>query len=62
MYPISGLTKTTLIKDMVGRDPSTFYEREHIPRGEIVMEVRNATGEAVRATSRSTCIVAKSSA
>src|SRR5271169_4165222 len=24
MYPIAGLAKTTLIKDMVGRDPSTF--------------------------------------
>ena len=25
---LNGLTKTTLIKDMVGRDPSTFYQRE----------------------------------
>ena len=27
-----GLSKTQLIKDMVGRDPSTFYQRERVPR------------------------------
>jgi ribose transport system ATP-binding protein len=48
MYPISGLTKTTLIKDMVGRDPSTFYKREHVARGEAVLEVRNVTGNGAR--------------
>ena len=31
MYDLDGLTKTTLIKDMVGRDPSTFYRRERMP-------------------------------
>ena len=48
MYPIAGLTKTTLIKDMVGRDPSTFYERERVARGEAVFEARNVTGNGVR--------------
>ena len=48
MYPIAGLTKTTLIKDMVGRDPSTFYKRERVKRGAAVLEVRNVTGNGVR--------------
>jgi ABC-type sugar transport system ATPase subunit len=48
MYPIAGLTKTTLIKDMVGRDPSTFYKRERVERGEVVLEVRNVSGNGVR--------------
>ncbi len=48
MHPIAGLTKTTLIKDMVGRDPSTFYKRERVERGEMVLEARNVTGNGVR--------------
>ncbi len=48
MYPIAGLSKTTLIRDMVGRDPSTFYKRERVKRGEVVLEVRNVTGNGVR--------------
>ncbi len=48
MYPIAGLTKTTLIKDMVGRDPSTFYKRKRVERGEVVLEARNVTGNGVR--------------
>src|ERR1035441_2355428 len=48
MYPIAGLTKTTLIKDMVGRDPSTFYKRERVERGEVVLEARNVTGNGAR--------------
>ena len=43
-YSLNGLTKTTLIKDMVGRDPSTFYRRERVPIGEVVFEARNVTG------------------
>lgn len=46
-YPIAGLSKSTLIKDMVGRDPSTFYKRERIRRGEVALEVRNVTGNGV---------------
>ena len=51
MHPIAGLTKTTLIKDMVGRDPSTFYKRERVERGEVVLEARNVTGNGVRKVS-----------
>jgi len=47
-YPIAGLSKTTLIKDMVGRDPSSFYKRERVKRGEPVLEVRNVTGNGAR--------------
>ncbi|MBV8585748.1 MAG: sugar ABC transporter ATP-binding protein [Verrucomicrobia bacterium] len=43
-YSLNGLTKSTLIKDMVGRDPSTFYRRERVPIGEVVFEARNVTG------------------
>ena len=46
--PISGLTKSALIKDMVGRDPSTFYERQRIERGKVALEVRNLSGNGVR--------------
>ncbi|MGE0075581.1 MAG: sugar ABC transporter ATP-binding protein [Sphaerochaetaceae bacterium] len=48
MYPTEGLTKTTLIKDMVGRDPSTFYKRERVDIGELVLDVRNVTGNGVK--------------
>src|SRR6202048_1018451 len=48
MYDLNGLTKTALIKDMVGRDPSTFYQREKVPIGEIVFEARNVTGNGAR--------------
>lgn len=47
-YPIAGLSKSTLIKDMVGRDPSTFYKRERTPRGAVALEVSNVTGNGVR--------------
>jgi ABC-type sugar transport system ATPase subunit len=43
-YPIAELTKNKLIKDMVGRDPSTFYHREAVPIGEVVFEARGVTG------------------
>ena len=43
-YERGGLTKSALIKDMVGRDPSTFYKREPVPIGEVVFEARNVTG------------------
>ena len=33
---------------MVGRDPSTFYKRERVERGEVVLAVRNVTGNGVR--------------
>src|ERR1700722_11052629 len=48
IYDLNGLTKTTLIKDMVGRDPSTFYQREKVPIGEVVFEARNVTGNGAK--------------
>jgi ABC-type sugar transport system ATPase subunit len=48
MYDLDGLTKTTLIKDMVGRDPSTFYQRESVPSGDVVFEARNVTGNGAK--------------
>ena len=47
-HAIAGLSKTRLIKDMVGRDPSTFYKRERVPVGEVVLEARHVTGNGVR--------------
>jgi ribose transport system ATP-binding protein len=48
VYDINGLTRETLIKDMVGRDPSTFYHRERVPIGEVIFESRNVTGNGAR--------------
>jgi ABC-type sugar transport system ATPase subunit len=45
------LTKSRLIKDMVGRDPSTFYRRERLPAGEVVLEARNLRGSGVEGVS-----------
>jgi ABC-type sugar transport system ATPase subunit len=48
MYDLKDLTKEKLIKDMVGRDPSTFYKREGVPVGEVVFEARNVTGSGAK--------------
>ncbi|HXN07924.1 MAG TPA: ATP-binding cassette domain-containing protein, partial [Nitrospiria bacterium] len=48
MYDLNGLTKTALIKDMVGRDPSTFYQRESVSVGEVIFEARNVTGNGAK--------------
>jgi len=45
---MEGLTKSRLIKDMVGRDPSTFYQRERVAAGEVVFEARNVGGNGVK--------------
>ena len=50
-YELSGLTKSKLIKDMVGRDPSTFYERESVPTGETLFEARNVYGNGAKGIS-----------
>ncbi|HYW84293.1 MAG TPA: sugar ABC transporter ATP-binding protein, partial [Spirochaetia bacterium] len=51
MHDFDGLTKTRLIKDMVGRDPSTFYQREKVQIGEVIFEARNVSGEGVTGVS-----------
>jgi ABC-type sugar transport system ATPase subunit len=43
-YERAALTKDQLIRDMVGRDPSTFYKRETVPVGEVVFEARGVSG------------------
>jgi ribose transport system ATP-binding protein len=48
MHDFNGLTKTRLIKDMVGRDPSTFYQREKVPIGDVIFEARNVSGNGVK--------------
>lgn len=47
-YDVKGLSKATLIKDMVGRDPATFYKRERVKAGEVILEVRNVSGNGAR--------------
>lgn len=48
MHDFNGLTKTRLIKDMVGRDPSTFYQREKVPIGDVIFEARDVSGNGVK--------------
>ncbi|HUX52610.1 MAG TPA: sugar ABC transporter ATP-binding protein [Spirochaetia bacterium] len=50
-YELSGLTKSKLIKDMVGRDPSTFYQRESVPIGEAIFEAREVYGNGAKGIS-----------
>ena len=48
-YAIADLTEQKLIRDMVGRDVSLFYQRTRLPIGdEIVFETRRLTGNGVR--------------
>ena len=47
-HGMEGLTKSRLIKDMVGRDPSTFYQREKVAIGESIFEARNVSGKGVK--------------
>lgn len=47
-YFLEGLEPNRLIRDMVGRDPSTFYQRERVPRGEKLLEVKHLAGSGVR--------------
>jgi ribose transport system ATP-binding protein len=46
--PLAGLAKSKLIKDMIGRDPSTFHQRERVAIGEPVFEARNVCGNGVQ--------------
>ena len=42
-----------LIRDMVGRDVSLFYQRQPVPIGEVMFEVRNLSGNGVKNASLS---------
>jgi ribose transport system ATP-binding protein len=48
MYELKDVTTEKLIKDMVGRDPSTFYKREEVPLGEVIFEAKNVTGNGAK--------------
>lgn len=43
-YDIANLTEAQLINDMVGRDVSSFYNREEVPTGEVMFEVKGLAG------------------
>jgi len=47
-HGMEGLTKSRLIKDMIGRDPSMFYQREKVEIGEPIFEARHVRGQGAR--------------
>lgn len=46
-YNICDINEELLIRDMVGRDASAFYNREFFETGEVVLEASNLTGNGV---------------
>jgi ABC-type sugar transport system ATPase subunit len=52
-YDINGLTEQMLIRDMVGRDVSLFYQRQQVPIGEVMFEIRDLSGNGVKDASLS---------
>lgn len=44
---VDELDEPQLIRDMVGRDASAFYNRDYYPKGETVLSVKNLTGNGV---------------
>ncbi len=44
----SDIDEPALIKEMVGRDVSAFYSREHFTPGEVVLETKGLTGNGVK--------------
>ena len=52
-YDSAHLTEQMLIRDMVGRDVSLFYQRQQVPIGEVMFEVRNLSGNGVKNASLS---------
>jgi ribose transport system ATP-binding protein len=42
--PTAELTESMLIRDMVGRDVSLFYQRKKVPIGEVIFEARQLNG------------------
>ncbi len=47
-YDSANLSEQALIHDMVGRDVSLFYQRQQVPIGDVVFEVRNLSGNGVQ--------------
>lgn len=52
-YDIENLTEQMLIRDMVGRDVSLFYQRPGMPIGEIIFEASHLSGNGVKDVSMS---------
>ncbi len=50
-YTASEIDEPQLIREMVGRDVSAFYSREHFEPGEVVLDVQNLAGNGVRGVS-----------
>ena len=46
-YDIGSLAESMLINDMVGRDVSSFYNRESVATGDVMLEVKGMTGNGV---------------
>lgn len=46
-YRTSEIKEEQLIRDMVGRDASAFYNRDFFETGEVVLEAKNLTGNGV---------------
>ena len=46
-YNTSEINEELLIRDMVGRDASAFYNRDFFETGEVVLEAKNLTGNGV---------------
>ncbi len=46
-YRTSEIKEEQLIRDMVGRDASAFYNRDFFKTGEVVLEAKNLTGNGV---------------
>lgn len=50
-YENKDIDESRLIKDMVGRDASAFYNRESVAPGEVVFEAKDISGKGVSAAS-----------
>ena len=46
-YNTSEINEEKLIRDMVGRDASAFYNRDFFETGEVVLEAKNLTGNGI---------------
>ena len=47
-YPASSVDEPALVRDMVGRDASAFYDREEVEKGDVYLEVENLCGNGVK--------------
>jgi len=46
-YDIEGLSVDALVRDMIGRDVSLFYQREETEKGAVMFECKNISGNGV---------------